>query len=993
VAQRLARVRRAAGSRHAGRAAAIALVALWAAHPAAQDVQAPRAATATQAPANWFLAELPGTSEALSRAIGHETAVEPGRLMLEIVRLAQAAPATQDPNIDQARRQLVAYLDSVEQLQNAGNAAGTTVPTVRVPLPLSPDVWATRVFGRRVPVPRLGTAILRDRSAALLYYGLAALDAETLAYFSSSRGALEAALAFAPAFASYGRSLHVRNRRILLPGGEAATDSWEQLVGARASDPDRFVRRLLERDAGGLASFYDMAAHLDPIRLRFVLDFAEKDPGERRSRLRALYSACLGFDVVSKPQGRAFYRPSFDGGLLFRQLRLDRDGAMAPPAWRRLWELVFARAEIPRSPAGTLGDVRRDGAADAALLADLVLVPNPVIRRLRIETVFFAQRVFAGVSDDQMPDVLAALRGFVQFRTLMLTLERIGIDDAAVYAAAAWSASRFEDLGSGDRAYVVLAQFQGAIALIDRLTFRHSLSSQAAQTLVGTLLALVPSGEGGGYHGQIAQWLGQQVLPLLPASTGDTGTDTAEARLLGGLAGPRPANDGSEAQAIEWEGHRYRIDFATPEFERLRKIRRKQSDNSLDAALALSSAVSALTATGATLDSVRPASAELARLSRTLNPVFPGGAGGSDGRDPERAVTSAAEQLAGLTEPNDLRRAVEISRGLWGAADAVLADTLRSIAYAIALGDPDGLPLLGGNPATLHDFGLGHSLPDLRRRTPWMNAREVAGGGVPWHLAGSLLSLDLPLARLGLRRVSSEPPSGPPRVNPNDAQTLAHTVALMDPSDFTDADRELIVKAVQRGERRVAALADGGESADTVIAEAGLSEWRGNLLRWTLAHEPGSVPAAFSLTELFWLGRPDRSPEALRPWGVSSALLSGCLCLRFPPREPWDESTGHPSDGQLATMVPDLAVRIAQLLADLGLPAALVPAALVAATPDVMEEARLAGSDDWPTLVRFIRSISRDRAEEYLALLTAIGPLVPVSDEPGPDIGRRPPDP
>jgi hypothetical protein len=856
-------------------------------------------------------------------------------------------------------------------------------------------VWATRVFDRRVPVPRLGAAILRDRSAALLYYGLAALDAETLAYFSSSRGALEAARAFAPAFASYGRSLHVRDRRILLPGGEAAVDPWEQLVGARASDPDRFVRRLLERDAGGLASFYDMAAHLDPIRLQFVLDFAEKDPGERRSRLRTLYSACLGFDFVSKPQGRAFYRPSFDGGLLFRQLRLDPDGTMAPPAWRRLWELVFASADVPRNPAETLGDVRRDGAADAALLANVVLAPSPVTRRERIETVFFAQRVFAGVSDDQMPDVLVALRGFVQFRTLMLTLERIGINDAALYAAAARSASRFGDLGSGDRAYVALAQFQGAIALIDRLTFRHSLSSQAAQRLVGTLLALAPSGEGGGYHGQIAQWLEEQVLPLLPASTGDTGTDTAEARLLGGLAGPRQANDGpgSEAQAIEWEGHRYRIDSATPEFERLQKIRRKQGDNSLDAALALSSAASALAATGATLDSVRPAGAELTRLSRVLNPVFPGGAGGSDGLDPERAVTTVAQRLARLTEPNDLRRVAELGRGLWKAADAVLADTLRSIAYAIALGDPDGLPLLGGNPATLHDFGLGDSLPDLRRRTPWMTAREVAGGGVPWHLAGSLLALDLPLARLGLRRVSSEPPSGPPRVNPNDAQTLAHTVALMDPSDFTDADRELIVRAVQRGERRVAVLADGGESVDTVIAEAGLSEWRGNLLRWTLTHEPGSVSAAFSLTELFWLGRPDRSLEALRPWGVSSALLSGCLCLRFPPRGPWDESTGHASDGQLATMVPDLTVRMAQLLAELRLPAALVPAALVAATPDVMEEARLAGSDDWPTLVRFIRSISRDRAEEYLALLTAIGPLVPVSDKLGPHTGGRPPAP
>jgi Fibronectin type III domain len=1054
-------VRRRAGARLLDWAASAALAAACAAPALAQPPSPPRGTAAAQAPtavaqvpASWFSVELPGTSEGLSRIIGHETTIEPARLMLEVIRLTQSAQMTQDESVALARRQLVAYLGAVDALEdilaridpggrgftlkslsrlkrddwrrfatsfglelrdaagaisaalsperadaerrrlvelagvnpgdlvarlNAGETVRIVIPTVRVPLPLPPEVWSTRILGRRAPASRLGAAILRDRSAALVYYGLAALDAETLAYFSTSNEALDAARAFAPAFSACGRSLHVRGRRIRLPGGDTTADLWVPLVDARADEPDRFIRHVLERDAGALASFYDMVEHLDPLRLQFVLDAVGKDAGQRPVRFRSLYSACVRSELASKLPRRAFYRVSFDGGHLFRQLRLNPDGTLAPPAERRLWEAAFADSVLPGDPAQTLGDVRSGGAADAIFLADATLAVNPVTRRLRIEAVLFAQRVFSGISDDQMPDALVALRGFVQFPVLMLTLERIGVSDPATYAAAARSASRVEQLPSTDQQFIALAEFQSAIALIDRLTFRHSLSREAAQKLVGTLLPLVPPDESGAERQQVARWLQEQLLRLLPALTDDqAGEAPAESRLLGGLAGPPgdPAG-GPGTPAVEWEGERYLIDFAGTELARLRSVRQRQGGNSLDTAVALSSVASKLAAGGATAESIRAARAELVRVSQVLAPIFPGGAGGPDGQEPSREVANAGERLGRLAAPGDLRETTEIGHELGRAADAVLADTLMSIVYATALGDPNGQPLLGGDPAALHDFGLDYALADLRRVAPWTTAREMAGG-TPWHLKGSLLALDLALAKLGLRRVSSEPPSGPPRVNPNDAQVLAHTVGLMDPTAFRNADRDLIVQAIERGERRVAALVRGDEPPEPVVADARLSEWRANVLRWMLAHERDAVAAEFSLTELFWLGNADLPPERLATWGVSSVPLSGCLCLRFPPPEPWDEATGHPGDGQLATTVPDLALRMAQMLEELGLPASLVPAVLVGATAEVLDEARLSDGDDWPTLVRFIRSIGSERAKDYIGMLTALGPLAPL---------------
>ena len=64
-----------------------------------------------------------------------------------------------------------------------------------VPLPLDPSVWREAILGRQVPDNQLIAAILSERSTALLYHGLAALDDETLAALGPDREALLSAAA------------------------------------------------------------------------------------------------------------------------------------------------------------------------------------------------------------------------------------------------------------------------------------------------------------------------------------------------------------------------------------------------------------------------------------------------------------------------------------------------------------------------------------------------------------------------------------------------------------------------------------------------------------------------------------------------------------------------------------------------------------------------------------------------------------------------------
>jgi hypothetical protein len=78
-----------------------------------------------------------------------------------------------------------------------------------------------------------------------------------------------------------------------------------------------------------------------------------------------------------------------------------------------------------------------------------------------------------------------------------------------------------------------------------------------------------------------------------------------------------------------------------------------------------------------------------------------------------------------------------------------------------------------------------------------------------------------------------------------------------------------------------------------------------------------------------------------------------------------------------ASAFPDLNLRLAELLAELGMPARLLGSVLASATVDLVENADSRDPDDRRALVEFVHSVGRERVEEYLALLTTGGPLVP----------------
>jgi hypothetical protein len=121
------------------------------------------------------------------------------------------------------------------------------------------------------------------------------------------------------------------------------------------------------------------------------------------------------------------------------------------------------------------------------------------------------------------------------------------------------------------------------------------------------------------------------------------------------------------------------------------------------------------------------------------------------------------------------------------------------------------------------------------------------------------------------------------------------------------------------------------------------------------------------------LGDPSRALN-LQAWGMSAIVTGGCLCTEMLPAAQWRLLAGRNS---LAAASPDLNLRVAHMLTELGLPARLAKSVLRVAVQDFVDEVRPTDPDDWLTLVRAAQAVSRERIEDDLAAATARGPLVP----------------
>jgi hypothetical protein len=348
-------------------------------------------------------------------------------------------------------------------------------------------------------------------------------------------------------------------------------------------------------------------------------------------------------------------------------------------------------------------------------------------------------------------------------------------------------------------------------------------------------------------------------------------------------------------------------------------------------------------------------------------------------------LRKSLEELTRAARNRDTRRAARVAVPLADAGDELLARSLLAFTYAMYVGDPEGTVLLAGDVSHRHDFGFGVKDSVMRSRTAWAVPRQDVAPGVPWHVTGSLLGLDLALAPLALRRLNFDHLMHAPKLTSNERDTFAISVALMNPYALRDADRDALVDGVARGAVRVREVLSNPSALDAIADEMVMTAGRRRALAWTLANDAQKFPSMFTLAEQLFLGggatsaTPGAASVDVNAWGMSALGTEGCICTRLSPPGRWWALTGRPQLGIVASAMPDLNLHVAARLKELRVPAALMRVVVTAAMQDFLDEVQPSDDADWLTLSRESRFATREQVEDYLASATADGPLVPMT--------------
>ena len=855
---------------------------------------------------------------------------------------------------------------------NSGESIVIAPSITPLPLPLTAEMWSSVVFERTVPDTMLFGTIIRDRRAALLYYGLQSMTPSTLAFVAKNPELLRHFYrdAAGPVAAFGGSFVLDDSGRVGVPGGADAIELWQTVVDEPVTRPERFARALFTRDSGRLAYFFDTIGRLDDPHRRFALGLSIQDRSVRLDRFRALYRTFVATEDKLTATDMPFMRPPYDPATLLAVIAVTPSGDPVGPVFRKLWWRASESDDIPDVDRRDMREPEGDGTIDAAWLAELLLSQEQQRRRQFIDRLAFGQRLFGGTPASDLQDVLVALRGFTRFPAAMFALERIGIHDPKVFAAAARRARSIEQIDDPAESVPLLTQFQGALALLDRLSRTGVVTREALERQARSLIDLEMTERR--YEGRVMLWLRDGLLPALPAAEPDQSQDD---RLLSALA----EHSGSVASFV-WVGDTYTVDD-TVAVRELRAVRKKQAGNTLDALLKAFAPAYDLAHESKTVAEINKQVSQLNAAATVLAVPRPW-PDAPDAPQSKKIVERAIGSLTRISKPQDVKKAAQDVAPMLDLLDHMLGETLVALAYAPVTGDASTLLGPSADLSHKHTFGVAERTgsSELARKTAWRRptpgSRAVAGDAI----TGSLLGVDLALAPKRLRRIASNKLPGPPTLNGNDMETFVTTVALFNPRRLSDASLRAIAAAVTRGRERVTTASDPA-ARDALATKAGMSDIRRQLLTWTADRSPGQIEHLFSLSELFWLGADGSTldRDAIDAWGMSFEAITGCFCLRFPPAGAWESVAGRPSTSELAWAAPDVSLRVAAVLSEAGVPAALFPGVMSMAMQDYIDTVPAVYQDDWQAISAHASSITRERIEDYVSALVANGPVHVVS--------------
>jgi hypothetical protein len=173
-------------------------------------------------------------------------------------------------------------------------------------------------------------AFLGDPSLCRLYLGMSKLDRQTADELREAVP-IQRLRPFAHVLDFFGNMFQIREGKAIVPGGSRTAQTWAELTGVSPDKGTAFFEKLITRDDGWMASYFDVLARINgPVR-DYLLEPA---------RLKRFYMALRG-RVTSPGPARPVFRSNAELMLLTTRLRLEPDGRPHVPGSIEVWKNLF----------------------------------------------------------------------------------------------------------------------------------------------------------------------------------------------------------------------------------------------------------------------------------------------------------------------------------------------------------------------------------------------------------------------------------------------------------------------------------------------------------------------------------------------------------------------------------------------------------------------------------------------------------------------------
>jgi hypothetical protein len=225
-------------------------------------------------------------------------------------------------------------LSSLEQSLRTNRPFTLDYHPARIPVMFGADYWLPANAPKNPDVPADGGFVdhlISDPSLCRLYMAFSAMDPELADQIHKDMPAPRAKI-FAHVLDFYGGMFSLHSGKVNVPGGQRAEKTWNDLVGVAPDKGAAFFEKMIEKDDGWLASYYDSLARLSgPVQ-----DYLTEP-----EHLKRFYTALHG-RVTSPGPARPVFRANTDMVMLTTRMRLDPNGRPHLPGGLDVWKNLFA---------------------------------------------------------------------------------------------------------------------------------------------------------------------------------------------------------------------------------------------------------------------------------------------------------------------------------------------------------------------------------------------------------------------------------------------------------------------------------------------------------------------------------------------------------------------------------------------------------------------------------------------------------------------------